>query len=80
MDRNGAEWMTVAEIAVRFGVTVETVRGWVRRGILPVGRWTAPGAPGAPRIRIRRADVRAFAERYYRGKPRPPWLDEASGL
>jgi excisionase family DNA binding protein len=80
MDRNGAEWMTVAEIAVRFGVTVETVRGWVRRGILPVGRWTAPGAPGAPRIRIRRADVRAFAERYYRGKPRPAWLDEPSGI
>jgi len=76
MDRNGAEWMTVAGIAVRFGVTVDTVRGWVRRGILPVGRWTAPGAPGAPRIRIRRADVRAFAERYYRGKPRPAWLDE----
>jgi excisionase family DNA binding protein len=76
MDRNGAEWMTVAEIAVRFGVTVETVRGWVRRGILPVGRWNVPSAPGVARIQIRRADVRAFAERYYRGKPRPAWLDE----
>ena len=26
----------------------------------------------------RRADVRAFAELHYLGKPRPPWLDEPS--
>jgi excisionase family DNA binding protein len=70
--------MTVAEVAVRFGVTVDTVRVWVRRGILPVGRWKAPGAPGAPRIQIRRADVRAFAGGYYMGKPRPAWLDAPS--
>ena len=76
MHANDAEWMTVAEVAVRFCVTMATVRTWVRRGLLPVGRWSAPGIPGAPRILISRADVRAFAERYYLGKSPPAWLDE----
>jgi excisionase family DNA binding protein len=75
VDAGDAEWMTVAEVADRFGVGVRTVRTWVRRGLLPGGRWGAPGSPGAPRIRIRRADVRAFAERHSWGQPRPAWLD-----
>jgi len=70
------EWMTVAEVAVWFGVTTDTIRAWVRRGLLPVGRWSVPGTPGAPRILISRAEVRAFAELHYMGKQPPAWLDE----
>ena len=74
-----AEWMTVAEVAVRLGVSINTVRAWIDRGFLPAEWRTVPGVSGKPRIWVRRADVRPFAERYYLGKPRPAWLDEPEG-
>jgi excisionase family DNA binding protein len=76
MDADDTEWLTVAEVADRFGVGAPAVRSWVARGLLPAARRPAPGTRGNTRILIRRADVRAFAERYYRGRARPAWLHE----
>jgi excisionase family DNA binding protein len=78
MDTNDAEWMTVAEVAERFGVGAQAVRGWIDRGLLPAERRARPGTRGSPRVVVRRADVRPFAERYYLGRSRPAWLDEPS--
>ena len=80
MTEDGSEWMTVPEVAVRFGVVDGTVRGGVLRGLLPAERRREPGASGAPRVWVRTADAEAFGRWYYRGGPRPAWLDEPSGI
>ena len=74
---NDAEWMTVAEVGAALGAHPNTVRRWIRRGLLAAE--LRPGRHNAPTYWIRRADVRAFAELHYLGKPRPPWLDEPDG-
>jgi len=68
------EWLSPAEGAAALGVHPNTVRHWVRREYLPSERHTEPHEIGPPRYRIRRADVRAFAERHDTGKPRPTWV------
>jgi len=75
-DPQPGEWMTLAEIAARFGVVAATVRGWVRRGLLPAERWRPPPPGRQPRIRVRAVDVEAFEHWYYRRGPRPPWIDD----
>jgi excisionase family DNA binding protein len=70
---NDPDWLTVAEVAARFGVGVQTVYKWIRRGLLAAE--AHPGKHPAPTYRVRRADARAFAELHSVGKPRPAWLD-----
>jgi excisionase family DNA binding protein len=72
---DGSEWMTIPELAAALGVSRSTVRYWIRRRELPGERYKDPHEKGLPRYRVRRTDVRAFAELHYLGKPRPPWLD-----
>ena len=79
MDAIDAEWMSVPEVAAALGVSQGTVRLWIRHRELPGERHKEPHEFGVPRYRVRRADVRAFAELHYLGKPRPPWLDDAAG-
>ena len=49
MTTDDTEWMTLAEVAARFGVGDKAVRGWIDRGLLPAERRTVPGAGGRPR-------------------------------
>jgi predicted site-specific integrase-resolvase len=71
---DGSDWMTASEVAGRFGVGVNTVYTWIRRGLLPAEK--RPDWRNVQQYAVRRADARAFGERYYVGKPRPAWLDE----
>lgn len=55
------EWLTLQEVADLLAIKVETVRGWVRAGRLPV-LGLGSGRAG---YRVRRADLDRFiAERY----------------
>ena len=71
------EWMTVPQVAAALGVSQNTVRLWIRHGHLPSERPNEHHQTGVRRYRLRRSDVRAFAELHYRGKPRPPWPNGA---
>jgi hypothetical protein len=74
MQRPAPDLLTLAEVAARVGVTAETVRGWVGRGLIPVAVRERSG--DGDRILVRWADVRAFGEFYAIGKERPAWLDD----
>ena len=74
METRDPEWMTMEEVAFALGVSLATVRAWTKRGYVPAA--TERAEWGRLRVRMRRSDVRAFAEVHYMGKPRPPWLDE----
>jgi excisionase family DNA binding protein len=47
--------LTVAQVAEKYGVHINTVRNWIRDGVLPAYRI------GARTIRIRPSDVAAVA-------------------
>jgi excisionase family DNA binding protein len=51
------QWMTPAEIAAEFRLSVETIRRWIRNGQLPAVR------PGQRALIVRRVDVQALIER-----------------
>ena len=52
-----AGWMTPAEIAAEFRLSVETIRRWIRNGQLPAVR------PGQRALIVRRVDVQELIER-----------------
>lgn len=54
---DGPEWMTPAEIAAEFRLSVETIRRWIRNGQLPAVR------PGQRALIVRRDDVQELIER-----------------
>jgi len=77
MERPEPDLLRVTEVAERTGTTRSVVRNWIDRGLLPVA--ARPGHVRRRRQWVRWADVRAFGELYYAGKPRPAWLDEPEG-
>ena len=62
MTEHGDErWLTVAEVAERFRLSLETVRKWIRSGELPALHLGGPKAG----YRIKESDLARFiAERY----------------
>lgn len=56
--------LTAREVAERFGLTVETVLRWTRRGELPAFKLGAA-------IRYREADLEAWLERHATASPAP---------
>jgi hypothetical protein len=74
MDANDLDWLTVGEVATALRSSPQTVRHRIRRGLLAAELHRDPRT--GPTYRILRADVRAFGELHYWGKPRPAWLDE----
>lgn len=50
-------WLTTEEAAEEFGFHRETLRRWIREGIIPASR-----APGRRRWTVRRGDVRQALE------------------
>ena len=57
MDQLGEPLVSADEVAKHFGVTVGTVNGWVRRGLVPFVR------PSRRIVRFRLSDIEAALER-----------------
>jgi excisionase family DNA binding protein len=62
MDTTPRDWYTVQQIAALLDVNSETVRRWIRAGVLPA---TSFGSTKKAGYRVARADLVAFLRQRY---------------